>query len=79
LCDLYYDFTSNNLVIYNRSIVLVKIRPISDFKANIKYNLVQLVPREIKHLGPGLYRIIIYKSRVLDLKVLEKVDILDTT
>jgi hypothetical protein len=79
LCDLYYDSTSNNLVIRNRSIVPVKIRPVSDSKANAEYDSVQLVPRETKHLGPGLYGIIIHKSRVLDLKVLERVDILDTT
>ena len=79
LCDLYYDPTSNNLVIRNRSVVPVEIRPISDSKVNAEYDSQQLVPRETKHLAPGLYGIVIHKSRVLDLRVLARVDILDTT
>jgi hypothetical protein len=79
LCDLYYDCTSNNLIIRNRSVVPVEIRSISDSRANTKYDSEQLFPRKTKHLGPGTYGIIIHKSRVLDLKVLARVDILDTT
>ncbi|KAH8797033.1 kinase-like domain-containing protein [Hyaloscypha sp. PMI_1271] len=73
LYDLYYDYTSNNLIIRNRSAVPVKIHPISDPKAK------QLFPQKTRYLSPGTYGIIIYKSRVLDLRVLARVDILDTT
>jgi hypothetical protein len=73
LCDLYYDCTSNNLIIRNRSAVPVEIHPISEPKAE------QLFPQKTRYLSPGTYGIIIHKSRVLDLRVLARVDILDTT
>ena len=79
ICDLYYDSTSNNLVIRNRSVVKVDICPVSDSKANTGYDSEPLFPRESRHLGPGTYGIIIHKGRVLDLRVLARVDILDTT
>ena len=78
-CDLYYDSTSNNLVIRNRSAVKVDICPVSDPKAVTGYDSEPLFPRESNHLGPGTYRIIIHESRVLDLRVLARVDIFDTT
>jgi hypothetical protein len=70
---------SSDLIIRNRSIIGIKIRLISNSKANVEYDLDQLLSKQIKNLGLGTYRIIIYKCRVLDLRVLARVDILDTT
>jgi hypothetical protein len=78
-CDLYYDSTSSDLIIRNRSVIGIKIRPISDSRADAEYDLDQLLPKQTKNLGPGTYRITIHKYRVLDLRVLARVDILDTT
>lgn len=51
----------------------------NNLKADAEYGLENLSPQETKHLGPRTYGIAIHKSRVLDLRVLARVDILDTT
>jgi hypothetical protein len=59
-CDLYYDCSSNNLIICNTYDVPVEIRPISDSKATAEYDSKKLVPQKAKHLGPVTYGIIIH-------------------
>jgi hypothetical protein len=62
LCDLYYDSISSDLIIHNRSVVGIEIRPISDFKANAEYDLDQLLLKQTKNLSPGTYGIIIHNA-----------------
>jgi hypothetical protein len=44
-CDLYYDSTSSDLIIRNRFVIGIKIRLISNSRANAEYDLDQLLPK----------------------------------
>jgi hypothetical protein len=79
VCDLYCDSTSNNISIRNRCAVGIEICPKPDSRFDTDYYSEQLFPQQTKRLEPRTYGITIHKSRVLDLRVLASVGILDTT
>ena len=71
LCDIYYDNTSDNLVIHNKSDKGIDIR--------LEDNSKQLLPRLSHNLGVGTHEVNFNTMHVLDFRVLPRANILDIT
>ncbi|KAI1076225.1 mitogen-activated protein kinase [Whalleya microplaca] len=71
-CELYYDPTSDSLILYNKSddpIVLARISHPGPASANFDQ---KIDPGTTKELSPGTWRINIWTTPVLDFRILEK-------
>ncbi|KAI1138069.1 kinase-like protein [Hypoxylon sp. FL0543] len=72
-CELYYDPTSDSLILWNKSEVPIVLARISqpDPAAGANYDQ-EIVPLTTKDLSPGTWRISVYANPVLDFRILEK-------
>lgn len=78
--DLYYDVASDNIVIYNRSDVVVHMSFVPDSQtADFDQPLGTVFPRQIKALGIGTYAINALESRIVEFKILAKESKFDTS
>ncbi|KAL9948376.1 hypothetical protein D7B24_002555 [Verticillium nonalfalfae] len=72
-CELYYDPTSDNQILLNRSEVPISLTRLSDDPASSPGPCFEVKPYMSKALSPGTWRIIVDNISVLDFRVLEKV------
>ncbi|KAI0169926.1 kinase-like protein [Hypoxylon sp. FL1284] len=72
-CELYYDPTSNSLILWNRSDVPIVLARVSQPAPAAGANFDQeIVPSTYQELSPGSWRISVHSIPVLDFRILEK-------
>ncbi|KAI1404335.1 kinase-like protein [Hypoxylon fuscum] len=72
-CELYYDPTSDSLILWNKGDVPIVLARISQLSPAAGANFDQeIVPDKTKELSPGTWRISIHAIPVLDFRILEK-------
>ncbi|KAI2604232.1 kinase-like protein [Hypoxylon fragiforme] len=72
-CELYYDPTSDCLILWNRSDVPIVLARLSQLDPAAGANFSQeIIPETTKELSPGTWRISIQCIPVLDFRILEK-------
>jgi len=71
-CELYYDPTSDNQILVNRSHVPFTLSKVSQTPAGSPGEEYDVNPTFSKALAPGSWRIRVHESEVLDFRILEK-------
>ncbi len=71
-CELYYDPTSDNQILFNRSDVPISLSRVSQDPASSPGLELTVNPNTTKALVPGTWRIKVQDMEVLDFRILEK-------
>ncbi|KAI1202875.1 mitogen-activated protein kinase [Nemania serpens] len=69
-CELYYDPTSDSLILWNRSDIPIVLARVSSLDQGINFNQ-EIVPGATREVSPGTWRISV-RTPILDFRILEK-------